>query len=115
MKTATLDVRDISTALADFSKAWRHPQENSETRISFATPDLFSSVLTEPRRHLLRRLCGAGEVTPLQAAELAGAGLSAVQDDLRALQAAGLIEQGNDGKVVFPFDAIKVDFPLAAA
>lgn len=115
MRTVTLDVRGFSNALKDFTKAWQHPQENGETRISFASPELLGSVMTEPRWHLLRQLCGAGEVTPQEVAGLAGSGLAAVQDDLKALLAAGLIEQGKNDKVVFPFDAIKVDFPLAAA
>jgi predicted transcriptional regulator len=39
----------------------------------------------------------------------------AVHGDVHALLNAGVIERAEDGRIVFPFDAVRVDFVLTAA
>ena len=115
MKTVTLDVRSPSDAMADFSRAWKTDKPQRSARISFATPELLWKVLTEKRWELLKALRGAGPVSIREAARRVGRDVKAVHRDVTALLNAGVLDRTEDGRIVFPFEAIKVEFLLRAA
>ena len=112
MNTVTLSIAsrdEVSRrALAAFDGA---PQG---AHISFASPDLLWRTLTQKRWELLRAMAGCGPISIRDAARRAGRDVKAVHGDVVALIDAGLIER--DGQaVVFPYDAVHVDFTLTAA
>jgi predicted transcriptional regulator len=72
-------------------------------------------VLTEKRWELLKLLCGAGPVSIREAARRAGHYVKAVHGDVTALLNAGVLDRTEDGRIVFPFEAVKVEFLLQAA
>ena len=72
-------------------------------------------VLTEKRWDLLKALCGAGPVSIREAARRAGRDVKAVHGDVTALLHAGVLDRTDDGRIVFPFEAVKVEFLLQAA
>ena len=115
MKTVTLDVRSPSDAMADFTQAWNTGKSQRSARISFATPELLWKVLTEKRWELLKALCGAGPVSIREAARRVGRDVKAVHGDVTALLNAGVLARTADGQIVFPFEAVKVEFLLQAA
>ncbi|BBO89449.1 DNA-binding protein [Desulfosarcina ovata] len=115
MKTVTLDVRTPADAMADFTKAWETGKPEGSARISFATPELLWSVLTAKRWELLKVLCGAGPVSIREAARRVGRDVKAVHGDITALLNAGILVRTDEGQIVFPFDAVKVEFLLHAA
>jgi len=115
MKTVTLDVRSPSDAMADFVQAWKTGKSQRSARISFATPELLWQVLTAKRWELLKALCGAGPVSIREAARRAGRDVKAVHGDVTALLEAGILNRTPEGKIEFPFDAVKVEFMLQAA
>lgn len=86
------------------------------------TPESHSPVLncsgrflTAKRWHLLKALCGAGPVSIREAARRAGRDVKAVHGDVTALLDAGILSRDARGRIVFPFDAVKVAFLLQAA
>jgi predicted transcriptional regulator len=115
MKTVTLDVRSPSEAMTDFTQAWKTGKPQRSARISFASPELLWKVLTEKRWELLKTLCGAGPVSIREAARRLGRDVKAVHGDVTALLNAGVLDRTEDGRIVFPFDAVKVEFLLQAA
>lgn len=115
MKTLTLDVRPPADAMADFTQAWNTGNPQQSARISFATPELLWKVLTEKRWELLKALCGAGPVSIREAARRVGRDVKAVHGDVTALLNAGVLDRTEDGQIVFPFEAVKVEFLLQAA
>ncbi|TRZ69526.1 MAG: DNA-binding protein [Rhodocyclaceae bacterium] len=115
MKTVTLDVRSPGDSMADFARAWKVGKPQKSARISFASPELLWSVLTQKRWELLKVLCGAGPVSIREAARRAGRDVKAVHGDVTALLTAGVIDRTDDGRIVFPFEAVKVEFLLQAA
>lgn len=115
MKTVTLDVRSPSDAMADFTQAWKTGKPQRSARISFSTPELLWKVLTEKRWELLKALCGAGPMSIREAARRVGRDVKAVHGDVTALLNAGVLDRTDDGQIVFPFDAVKVEFLLQAA
>lgn len=115
MKTVTLDIRAPSDAMTDFVEAWKTGKSQRSARISFATPELLWQVLTAKRWELLKALCGTGPVSIREAARRTGRDVKAVHGDVTALLDAGILNRTTDGKIEFPYDAVKVEFMLQAA
>ena len=115
MKTVTLDVRAPADSMAEFARVWKTGKPQKSARISFATPELLWQVLTPKRWELLKALCGAGPVSIREAARRVGRDVKAVHGDVTALLNAGVLDRTDDGRIVFPFEAVKVEFLLQAA
>lgn len=115
MKTVTLDVRAPADSMADFAHGWKTGKPQKSARISFATPELLWQVLTVKRWELLKALCGAGPVSIREAARRVDRDVKAVHGDVTALLKAGVLDRAEGGGIVFPFEAIKVEFLLQAA
>ena len=113
MTTVTLSVasRDVVTrrALAAFAGKLQG------AHISFATVELLWQTLTRKRWEVLKAMTGQGPMTIREAARRVGRDVKAVHGDVHALLAAGVLERTEDGRVVFPYDAVHVDFVLDAA
>jgi len=101
--------------MGDFVRAWKTGKSEKSARISFATPELLWKVLTAKRWELLKVLCGAGPVSMREASRRVGRDVKAVHSDITALLNAGVLEHAEGGGIVFPFDAVKVEFLLQAA
>ena len=101
--------------MANFVQSWKTGKSERSARISFATPELLWKVLTAKRWELLKALCGAGPISIREAARRVGRDVKAVHSDLTALVNAGVIDRAEGGGVVFPYDAVKVEFLLEAA
>ena len=115
MSTVVLEVRSLKETLADVSRAMKTGRAEREARISFATPELLWQVLTAKRWELLKMLCAAGPVSIREAARRVGRDVKAVHGDVTALLEAGVLSRATDGRIEFPFDAVKVEFLLQAA
>ncbi|MBK6295189.1 MAG: DNA-binding protein [Rhodoferax sp.] len=107
-------VRSLADTLADAARAMKTGRAERDTRIGFATPELLWQVLTVKRWELLR-LYGAGAMVIREAARRVGRDVKAVHGDVVALLEAGILSRAAEGGVVFPFEAVKVEFMLAAA
>jgi len=115
MKTVILDVRAPADSMADFAHGWKTGKPQKSARISFATPELLWQVLTIKRWELLKALCGAGPVSIREAARRVDRDVKAVHGDVTALLKAGVLDRAEGGGIVFPFEAVKVEFLLQAA
>jgi predicted transcriptional regulator len=71
--------------------------------------------LTPLRWNIIRTMMGAGALTLREVARRVERDLAAVQWDLHALLDAGVLERTGVGAIVFPYDAVHVDFALKAA
>ena len=60
-------------------------------------------------------LTGAGPMSIREAARRVERDVKAVHGDVTALLNAGILNKTDDGMIVFPYDAIHVDFMLKAA
>jgi predicted transcriptional regulator len=115
MKTVTLDVRSPSDAMDNFAQAWKSGKGQKTARISFSSPELLWKVLTVKRWELLKTLCGVGPVSIREAARRVDRDVKAVHNDITALLSAGVLKRVEDGRIEFPYQAIKVEFMLQAA
>ncbi len=115
MKTVVLEVRPPNVSMASFAQSWKSGKAKRSARIAFATPELLWQVLTAKRWELLKKMCGAGPISIREAARRVERDVKAVHSDVTALLNAGVLDRAEGGGVVFPFDAIKVEFLLEAA
>jgi predicted transcriptional regulator len=76
---------------------------------------LLWQVLSAKRWELLKVLCGAGPVSIREAARRVHRDVKAVHGDVTALLKAGVLERAEGGGIVFPFEAVKIEFLLQAA
>jgi predicted transcriptional regulator len=115
MKTLILDVKTLAKSVTEVSKTMKSGRAEREARISFATPELLWEVLTAKRWELLKTLCGAGPLSIREAARRVGRDVKAVHGDVKALLQAGVLRRSDDGRIEFPYEAVKVEFMLQAA
>jgi predicted transcriptional regulator len=101
--------------MADFVRVWRTEKAEKSARISFSKPELLWKVLTAKRWELLKAMCGAGPISIREAARRVERDVKAVHSDITALLNAGVLDRVEDGRVIFPFEAVKVEFLLHAA
>jgi predicted transcriptional regulator len=57
----------------------------------------------------------AGPIAIREVARRIGRDVKSVHGDVHALLKAGILDRTDDGRVVFPYDAVHVDFVLRAA
>jgi predicted transcriptional regulator len=114
MNVVTLEVRSLADTLSDVVLAME-TGEASSPHLAFETPELLFKVLTAKRWELLRTMAGAGPMTIREAARRVGRDVKAVHGDVTALLNTGILDKNTDGKIVFPFDAVHVDFMLKVA
>jgi len=101
--------------MANFVQSSKIGKPERSARISFATPELLWQVLTAKRWELLKVLCGAGPISIREAARRVERDVKAVHSDITALLNAGVLDRAEGGGIVFPFEAVKVEFLLEAA
>lgn len=88
--------------------------EAQGARISFGSVELLWQTLTRKRWDLLQAMTGQGAMSIREAARRVGRDVKAVHGDLHALIDAGVVDRSSRG-VVFPYDAVHVDFVLTKA
>ena len=113
MKTVTLDVAATQDVTRRTLEAFKGKRQRS--RISFATPELLWKVLTAKRWELLKAMAGQGPIPIREVARRIGRDVKAVHGDVHALINAGLLDRTENGRVVFPFEVVRVEFTLRAA
>jgi predicted transcriptional regulator len=83
--------------------------------ITFATAELLWKVITPKRWEVLRVMAGAGSIAIREVARRVERDVKSVHGDIQALLKAGVLDRADDGRIVFPYDAVHVDFVLRAA
>ena len=113
MRTVTLEIADRASTSQRFINAMNDTPQGAF--ISFASPDLLFKTLTAKRWELLQAMTGAGALSIREAARRLQRDVKAVHGDVQALLNAGLLEKDATGKILFPYDAVHVDFMLKEA
>ena len=113
MRTVTLEVSSRKEANNRFLRAFEGQPQGEFT--SFETPALLFKVLTQKRWELLSAMTGAGPMTLREAARRVGRDVKAVHGDIHALLDAGILQKTVEGRILFPFDAVHVNFMIKAA
>lgn len=113
MRTVTLEISSRKETNRRLLRAFEGQPQGEF--ISFETPALLFKVLTQKRWELLSTMTGAGPMTLREAARRVERDVKAVHGDVHALLDVGILQKTEDGRIVFPFDAVRVNFMLKAA
>lgn len=113
MTTVTLSVSSIEETRRQTTAAFRGEAQGAH--ISFASIELLWKVLTAKRWELLKTMTGQGPMTLREAARRVDRDVKAVHGDVHALLDAGVLDRTDDGRIVFPYEAVHVDFVMRAA
>ena len=113
MRTVTLEVSSRESTNRRFLKAF--DGEAQGDIISFESPALLFKVLSGKRWEVLNIMTGAGPMTIRELARRLGRDVKAVHSDVQALLHAGILQKTDTGRIVFPYDALHVDFILKEA
>ncbi len=113
MTTVTIGVASLGDTQRRMSDAFRGKKQGA--RVSFASEDLLWKTLTPKRWALLKLMAGKGAMAIREIARRAERDVRAIHSDVHVLLRAGILEKVAEGGVVFPYDAIHVDFMLKAA
>ncbi len=114
MNTVRIEVKDLQGVLADVSRAWE-TGEPAETTISFESLEALWKILSPRKMEILQAMSGAGPMGIREVSRKLGRDVSAVHRDIQALISAGILQRTEDGKVLFPYDRVHVDFMLQGA
>lgn len=113
IRTVTLGVSSVEDTQRQVAAAFGG--EKVGEFISFATVELLWKVLTAKRWDILRTMTGQGEMTIREIARRVERDVKAVHGDVRALLVAGVLDRTDSGRMIFPYDAVHVDFTLRKA
>jgi predicted transcriptional regulator len=113
MRTVTLEVSSREKSNRRLLRAFEGKAQGAF--ISFESPELLFKVLSGKRWELLKVMTGAGPITIREAARRLGRDVKAVHGDVHALLNVGLLQKTDKDLIVFPYDAVHVDFILNAA
>ena len=113
MNTVTIGISSLEEVQNRTAAAFRGKKQGA--RISFANEELLWKTLTPKRWALLRTMAGQGAMPIRELARRIGRDVRAEHSDVHTLLKAGVLKREDDGRVVFPYDAIHVDFLLRTA
>ncbi len=113
MTTVTIGLSSVEDTKARMLGAFAGEEQG--TFISFASAELLWKVITPKRWEILQTLTGAGPVALREIARRIGRDVKSVHGDVHALLKTGILDRADDGRIVFPYDEVHVDFVLRAA
>lgn len=113
MKTVTIGVASADEVNLRVRRALRGEKQGAF--ISFATAELLWKVITPKRWEVLRAMTGAGPIAIREVARRVHRDVKSVHGDVQTLRKAGMLDRTDDGRVVFPYREVHVDFVLRAA
>jgi predicted transcriptional regulator len=112
MTTVTLGIASVEETRARMRRAFQGKAQG--VFISFGSAELLWKVITPKRWEVLRAMTGAGPITIREVARRVDRDVKSVHADVRALLRSGVIDRTEDGRIVFPYDEVHVDFVLSA-
>jgi predicted transcriptional regulator len=113
MSTVTIGIATLDDSMARARRAFRGAKQGNF--ITFASHELMLKTLTAKRWELIKALAGAGPMSIREAARRVRRDVKSVHGDVQALLKAGVLDREDNGRIVFPYDEIHVDFVVRAA
>lgn len=115
MKTVLFEISSPRAAIERIASELEKHGSAGRARITFRSPESMARVLTPTRWTIIQAMTGAGPTGVRELARRVQRDVKGVHNDASALATAGIIDRTEDGKYLFPFDAVKVNFELRPA
>lgn len=110
MNRIEISVSSPRAALQAFANTWQQAEAGEDTmpRLAFGSLRELFSAITEKRLDLLRHVASQEGLNVRQLARSLGRDYKNVHTDVTELVELGLLERGNDGVLVAPYDEILI-------
>lgn len=119
MKTAVIEINsDWKAALRTGAKGIRQAVKSGriqQATFTYASPELLFSEISPKRWGVLEAMSDTGESSLRELARRLERDVKSVHRDVHILLEVGLLEKTESGKIICPFDKVRVDFTLAHA
>lgn len=113
MTTVTIGVSSANDSKTRLRRAFSGEKQGAF--IGFASLELLWKVLTPKRWEIVRAMTAAGPLAIREVARRVDRDVKSVHGDVQALLKAGVLDRADDGRIVFPYDEVHVDFVVRAA
>lgn len=113
MKTVTLSVASREDVTRRTLAAFEGRAQGDH--ISFDSVESLWQIMSRKRWEVLKGMTGQGAMSIREVARHVGRDVKAVHGDVQRLLNAGVLNRTEDGRVIFPYDAVHVDFTLSNA
>lgn len=113
MNTVTIGVSSLDETKSRMRRAFRGERQGAF--IGFASLELLWKVLTPKRWEIVRAMTGVGPIAIREIARRVDRDVKSVHGDVQSLLKAGVLDRADDGRIVFPYDEIHVNFVVRAA
>lgn len=112
--TLIIGIDSIQDARQRMQAALRSGQPGAAPRYTFQSAEDMARTLTPGRWGLIAALTGAGPLGVRELARRVDRDVKGVHTDALALVQCGLVDKADDGKLLFPYQHVKVQFELHA-
>lgn len=114
MKTVLFEVASLEQMELRIKAQLKSGKPDRYARITFDSAEQMSRIMTPTRWGLVEAMTGAGPIGVRELGRQVGRDVKGVHTDANALVIAGVIDRTDDGKYVFPFEKVKVQFEFPA-
>ena len=114
MNEVTIGISNRETASERFLATWESGQPQG-AYIEFESAEQLWKTLTIKRWQILKTMTGTGELSIREVARRVERDVKAVHRDITSLLNCGLLDRTDNGRIVFPYDTVHVDFLMSAA
>ena len=110
MTTLIIGNRPVERRRSDIVRAWKSGKAEEAARLDFESLEGAWKLLSPNRWAILRIMAGQGPLGVREIARRVKRDVRAVHSDVRALHLSGVIDKTPEGKMVLPYDTIRLDF-----
>ncbi len=114
MNTLIIGNQTVEQRDAAIIKAWKTGKPAPAARLDFRNLEDALHLLTEKRWHILKEMTGAGPLAIREIARRMKRDVRAVHSDITQLYRNGVIDKTEDGKMILPYEVIRLDFTFDA-
>ena len=113
MNTVTVGVSNVEQARQRVAAAFRGEKQGAF--LTFTSVDLLWRTMTPRRWEIICLMTGQGPMALRAVARLMERDVKTIHGDVHALLDAGVLEKTEDDRIIFPYDAVHVDFTITKA
>lgn len=110
-KTLTINISTPEKIKARFLSA-TSGSASKTPELTFVSAEAMARTLTPGRWQIIEAMTGAGALGVRELARRVGRDVKGVHSDAQALVQAGVIDKDQKGKIIFPYNEVKVEFTL---
>ena len=112
MNTLIIGNEPVARRRNDIVRAWKSGKPEAASRLDFESLEGAWKLLNTKRWGILRAMAGQGPLAIREIARRVDRDVRAVHSDVTALHLSGVIDKTAEGKMILPYDVIRLDLTL---